>query len=110
MSAQTPTLKHRIEHCRLLRADQRALLLAALPSLNSQQAGRLSLILDQEQPILEQAMRTTLAAASERNDTAFFASLDRLLADASTALRKAEEPFDRSDEEQSLEHFFDDAA
>ncbi len=109
MSAQKPTLNTLVESSRLLKPKQRQALLRALPSLNAEQAARLRAILEGEPAVVQKAMAATIDAASKRNDTAFFVQLDSLFAAAASQLSKAEEPFEKADEDEQLKHFFDAA-
>jgi hypothetical protein len=109
MSAQKQTLQGLVEQSFLLRNGQRQKLLKALPTLTPEQQSRLTEILNTEPVVLKKATEFTIQSASERNDKTFFAGLDAFFAEAAGRFAKAEEPFDKVDESEQLDHFFDAA-
>lgn len=109
MPAQKPTLIFLVEHSRLLRRGQREALLKALPGMTPAKQAELAALLAGEAAVLQKAAEFSIRSAAERNDKQFFADLDAFFAKAGATLSKAEEPFEKTDESQQLDHFFDAA-
>lgn len=109
MPAQKPTLTFLVEQSLLLRRGQREALLKALPAMTPAQQTELATLLSNEPAVLQKATEFSIRSAAERNDKQFFADLDAFFAKAAATLSKAEEPFEKTDESEKLDHFFDAA-
>lgn len=115
MAAHTHTvsadeLRAMIEGSVLMTEDRRNDLLHALPTLDAARRSDLFRLLNQEEPIIDDAAEKTVKDAAGRNDTDALEALTQTLGACARTIRKEDEQAERTEEEPNADTFFSNAA
>ena len=103
-------LKRLVERSILLTEDRKADLKDVLPELDEDQAKQLKELLSSEDKVIQEITEHAIGRAVEQKDTDFLKGLTDYLRKSHRSLQKAEETAEHGEEEETLEHFFDEAA
>lgn len=102
-------LRERVIRSNLLSPQRKEALLKKLDELSEEKLSALALLLQKELAVIGEACAHVIAHAVESGDTQWLKTLDVYLKDSAKKLRRAQEGAHDSDDEISLEHFFDAA-
>lgn len=109
MHTNKDMLKGQVLRSNLLSPQSKDALLKKLDELPEEKLTALALLLQKEPAVIGEACAHVIAHAVESGDTEWLKTLDTYLKDSAKKLRRAQEGAHDSDDEISLEHFFDDA-
>ncbi|MBI3816123.1 hypothetical protein HY285_01095 [Candidatus Peregrinibacteria bacterium] len=97
-----------IQRSLLLREEQKDLLLEALPRFSPERQTELATLLEREAGIVDAYAAKVIGRAVQEGDSGFLDALNVFLKRSIGPLFTMQEKFERGEEEQEMEHFFDD--